>query len=366
MNIICTQENLKAGILTTGRIISPSSSLPILSNLLLKTENGLLKISSTNLEIGVVTRVRCKIEEEGEIAVSSKTLTELVNNLPNQNISLVTEKGEMKIFGGGVNAVVKTIGAEEFPIIPEVENGGSFQIEAEDLKLALEQVLFAASTNQTQAEISGVLFAVEKQQLRVVATDRYRLAEKTLGLKSQNCPDSQFIIPHRTLSEVYRIASGFKKPIEVVFNETQGVFKIQDTEIITRLVDGQYPDYKQLIPTEFNAEVLVSREKLLGAIKVAGIFSQNGNSVKLSFGSSLGGLRVATESQDLGKSDVLVEAEVSGGGGELILNHRYISDCLNNLSEERVVIKITSDSAPSLIVPEKNRDYVYLVMPIKS
>lgn len=366
MNIICTQENLKNGVLIVGRIISSNNSLPVLNNILLKTENGLLKLSSTNLEIGITTRVRCKIEEPGGVTVVCKTLTELVNNLPNKNINLKTKSGQIELDSDGYKAVVKTTPHEEFPIIPVIEDGKSFEVEAEVLKKALDQVLFAASTNLTQPEISGVLFSLDKQYLKIVATDRYRLAEKKLEINNSNISDAQFIVPHKTLLELSRIIGNNKKAIEVVFNETQAVFKVSDTEIVTRLVDGQYPDYKQIIPTEFNNQIVVKKDELLSALKVASIFSQNSNSVKLVFKGSGGKMVVSTESQELGKSDVEVEARIEGGSGELVLNHRYISECLNNLLAEKVVIKITSDSSPSLIIPEGKEDYTYLVMPIKS
>ncbi|HYV33380.1 MAG TPA: DNA polymerase III subunit beta, partial [Candidatus Limnocylindria bacterium] len=182
MKIICTQENLKSGLATVGRIISSTNTLPILNNLLIKTENGLLKISSTNLEIAITTTVRCKIEEDGGVTVTSKTLVDLVNNLPNKNITFQTKENELLIETENYHTSVKTLPMEEFPLIPTVEGKNTLNLDSQELKKALDQVVFAASTNQTQPEMSGILFSKSSGELRVAATDRYRLAERKMVL----------------------------------------------------------------------------------------------------------------------------------------------------------------------------------------
>ncbi|HVY67394.1 MAG TPA: DNA polymerase III subunit beta [Patescibacteria group bacterium] len=365
MKITCTQENLKSGLVTVGKIISSSNTLPILANILLKTENGSLVISSTNLEIAITTQVRCRVEEEGLVTVSSKTFNELIGNLPNKNITLQTEQNSLKIEAENYHTAIKTLPAEEFPIIPEVDNGVRDSIDCQKLKNSLDQVVFAASNNQTQQEITGILFSNNGSGLTLVATDRYRLAEKKMvdGVKNL---EYQAIIPQRTLNELSRIIGQQKGVVDLVVNETQVSLSLNDTKIVSRLVDGEYPDYKQIIPTTFPINAKVERQAFVGALRTAGVFSQS-NSVRLVFSCTKGCVLLSAESPDLGKSEVELPADMSGGEEVgVILNFHYLLDCLSCITEERVELKVIGDSSPILVVPENSQDYTYLVMPIKS
>lgn len=365
MKIICTQENLKGGLATVGRIISPNNTLPILNNFLLKTENGLLKISSTNLEIAITTQIRCKIEEEGEVTVYSKTFSDLVNNLPNTNLSLETQNGELKIEAENYHSHVKTLPAEEFPLIPQIEKTHSLFIPAQDLKKSLEEVVFAASVNQTQPEISGVLISVS-DTIRLAATDRYRLAEKKLKTEQKPVFSQDAILPQKTASEICRIIGNQADSVEVTLSSSQAGFVINSTQVISRLVDGQYPDYKEIIPTEFKAQAVIERKKFISALKTGGIFSQSSNSVSILLNQSVGNVSLESESSEVGKSKVEIPAEIQGEAGSLLLNFHYVLDCLNSIESEKVRLKIIDDNSPALIVPENDGSYIYLVMPIKN
>ena len=365
MKVICTQENLKNGLLVVGRIISSSNTLPILNNILIKTENGLLKLSSTNLEIGITTHIRCKIEEEGSVTVMCKTITDLVNNLPSQNIHIETQAGQIKIETENYHTTVKTLPPEDFPLIPTVETGEILTLDAQELKKSLDQVGFAVSTNQTQAEISGVLLAVDKSVLRIAATDRYRLAEKKLVFKKPFGTERQVIVPHKTILEISRIIGSQKGDVEIGFSETQIAARFNDTEIVSRLIDGEYPPYQQIIPSEFNTQVVTLKQPFINALRASGIFSQATHSVRFEYEEGGQKLVLATESSELGKSDVELSSKVSGKSGAVMLNYNYVLDCLNSMDTEKVVLKIVDDSTASLITPEGQNDYLYLVMPIK-
>ncbi len=366
MKIICTQENLKNGLVITGKVSSSTNTLPILNNLMLSTENGQLKISSTNLEIAVNTYVRCKIEQEGEVTVGSKTITELVNNLPSQNITLESVNGEMRVDTENYHTSVKTLPAEDFPLIPKVESEKSVEIEAQAFKNSIDQVVFAASQNQTQPEISGVLLALDNKKLRVVATDRYRLAEKQIEIDSGQPFSEEIIVPQKTIQEISRIIGSQKGGVVVSFGENQVGFSFKDTVVVSRLVDGHYPDYRQIIPTEFRTTTTTQKQSLINALKTVSIFSQNTNSVNLLFSPEKQQLVLNTESQDLGKSEVELPARIEGVGGSVVLNHHYILDCLSSVGAQEVVIKFIDDNSPSIMLPEGKTDYRYLVMPIKS
>ncbi len=366
MKVICTQENLKTGLVSVGRIISSSVSLPILSNVLLKTENGLLKISSTNLEIAVTTYVRCKVEEEGVVTVACKTLSDLVGSLPNKNITLETKETELSVETENYHTTIKTLPAEEFPLIPEVENVKNFSLSSQELKQALTQVVFAVSTNQTQPEISGVLFKTEGGVLKIAATDRYRLAEKKLNLsENPNLPHS-LILPQKTIIELSRNIGTQEGQVQIAVNETQISFTLNNTQIVSRLIDGEYPPYEQIIPSEFTTTITTNRQALVNGLRAGGVFSQNNASVKVEYDSSAQALVLHTESGELGKSVVELPSRVEGQNGGLMVNFHYLLECLANLTAENVVIKVTNDSSPSLLTPENNDSYLYLVMPIKN
>lgn len=366
MKLICTQENLKTGLAVVGRIISSTNTLPILSNVLIKTENGMLKISSTNLEIGITTSVRCKVEEDGEITVASKTFIDLVNNLPNKNIVLEKRNDELLIESENYHTKLKTLPPEDFPIIPKIEDGKDYKFDAQEVKQAIDQVVFAASTNQTQPEISGILFAVNGRGLRVVATDRYRLAERKVDNVLKDSLETEVIIPQKTVMEISRIIGSQKGELDMVFSETQVVITFGDSQIVSRLVDGQYPDYRQIIPASFNNTSIAPKSQLVSALRAAAVFGHASNSVQVIFDPEKQQILLSSGLTDLGDSTVEVPAKIEGVGSSLILNHHYFLDCLSVINSENVIIKTIDDNTPSLILPENKNNYIYLVMPIKS
>ncbi len=364
MNIICTQENLKNGLLTVGRIISPNNTLPILNNILLKTENGLLKISSTNLEVAVSTHIRCKVEKEGGVTVLAKTITELVSNLPNTNIKLKIKNDELLVETEQYHTKIKTMSAEEFPVIPEPEDTVLVQVPAESLKNTISQVLFAASTNQTQPEISGVYMELGGDVLTLAATDRYRLAEKKITITKNN-HEHQCIVPQKTMAEIQRLIANQTQDVELLFGASQIVCRLENAQIVSRLIDGSYPPYRDIIPNEFFTTIHTKKQALTSALKTGSIFSQGNNSVRLQYSTEKQVLTIVSESQDLGGSVVELPSLVEGESGELLLNHKYMIDALSNMESENIVVKIINDSSPTVIVPENANDYLCLVMPIK-
>ena len=365
MKIVCTQENLKNGLSVAGRIVSNANTLPILNNLLVKTESGMLKISSTNLEMAVVTRVRCRVESEGEVTVVGKTFSELINNMPNSNITLENKGGELLVEAENYHTKIKTLPVEEFPLIPTIEDGGILNLEAQELKNAVDSVSFATSTNQTQPEISGVFLAKEGKSLRLAATDRYRLAEKKL-LTNDDSGSQEVIIPQKTVNELSRIIGNQKGNVELVFSETQLAVNFNDTQLISRLVDGQYPAYREIIPTEFITTITTQKQPLINALKAAAVFSQGSNSIKVDFNQKNQQMVITSESADLGKSSVELPGKIFGSDVSLILNFHYLLEGLGSIEGENVLIKVIDDNSPSLIVPEGKTDFIYLVMPIKS
>ncbi len=363
MKVICTQENLKKGLNITSRVSNGSTTLPVLNNVLLKTEEGGLKVSATNLEMGVNTWVRCKIEDQGSISVPAKTFTDLINNLPPDNIILETQDGHLLIQTNGYKTKIKGLSADEFPLIPQISEENGINMSADDLKNSIVQVAFASAYSETQPEISGVLFAFEDSKLKLVATDRYRLAEKTVEI-SGNVSKSM-IVPNRAVQELAKIlASAGSEQVVVYVAQNQVMFKVTETELTSRLIDGQYPDYKQIIPQEFNTEIELATDELGSAMRTTGIFTQTGNNVNLEY-SAPDNLTISATSGDIGESSVKVPSKVSGSAGKIIFNHRYILDCLSAISTKQVTFHIINENSPAVLKSNDLPGYVYLVMPIK-
>jgi DNA polymerase-3 subunit beta len=293
-------------------------------------------------------------------------ITDLVNNLPNKNIILETKQGEVFIEAENYHSSIKTLPAEEFPLIPSVEEGEVVEVGAEEFKQAIDQVVFAASTNQTQPEISGVLLSLNGKEFKMAATDRYRLAEKTISLTNKISNQQDAIVPQKTLVELSRIIGNQKGKVGIVLNDTQISLSFSDSQIISRLVDGQYPDYKQIIPGVFSTTIVTARGPLVNALRAGGVFGQINNSVKLEYKEKEQKLVLTSESQELGKNVVDLDSKVEGESGSVILNYHYILDSLQSMETENIIMKIVNDSSPSLVLPEGQEDYIYLVMPIKS
>ncbi|MDP4000990.1 MAG: DNA polymerase III subunit beta [bacterium] len=365
MKLICTKENLKKGLFMVSRVVGVGNPLQVLNNILIKTDSGRVKLSSTNLEIGVNTWVGGKIEEEGALTVPARIINEYINNLPTEKVTLSTKNTTLNIESENYHTNLNGLPADDFPLIPQVEEEAFAKIDAEELKNALAETIWASASNETQPEISGIFFSFEGNHLTVVATDRYRLAERVGVLKAEVKEKKEVIIPARTISELYKILGAGLKNVEIYFSESQVLFKFNDTELISRLIDGQYPDYGQIIPKEFKTEALVSREDLMHALKAASLFASESNNITLEADKEKG-VTVQASSAQAGENTTTVEAKIAGPNNSAVFNYRYLLDCLNNLSEAKINLKFISDNSPAMIVPEGRDNYLYLVMPIKN
>jgi DNA polymerase-3 subunit beta len=363
MKIICTQENLKKGLQTVGRIISGTNTLPVLNNILFRTENGSLVLTATNLELAMKTSVRCKVEEEGAVTIPAKTIIDLISNLPNQNISLFLEGTEVVVSTEDYTTKLHTFPAEDFPLIPTVDSLWSATLPALEFKQSLEQVIFATALSESQPIISGVNFKAKENEIVFAATDRYRLAEKKLLIKNTT-GTQDVVIPHRTAIEISRLIVAGDLEVSMVLADNQMAIRVGSVELVSRLIDGQYLDYHQIFPTEFQTIVSVDRQQFVNALKTSSIFSKLGNSVLFRFSPETKNLIVSSSSQDVGESQVTLSGEVSGPAGQVLLNYKYVLDALNTMEEEKVLFKVFDNSSLVVLVPEGNENYTYLVKPI--
>jgi len=373
MQIICLQEKLKQALNITERIIGRNLTLPILNNLLLSTEDNKLKISSTNLEIGINCWLIGKIQKKGSITVPAKLISDLVNNLPNKKIELKVKNQQLELRCEKFKAVLKGLAAEDFPIIPKIKDKPIIKIKGHILKNSFSQVVEMVSFSESRPEISGVYMNFDKNTIKLAATDSFRLAEKNIEVKNnQQLKGQSIIIPQRTIQELIRILGEKElstnkqgQEVEVVLSGNQVLFNLEEAQVISRLIEGQYPDYQQIIPDSFQTEVTLSREELINNIKIASLFSGKINNIKLAINSKRSLVEITAKDVDIGENKSQIETKIKGKDIEIIFNYRYLLDGLNNIFSDKIILGLNTNANPIVIRPVGDDSYTYLVMPIK-
>lgn len=356
---------MKKGLFVVSRVVGSGNPLQVLNNILIKSDQGRIKLSATNLEIGVNTWVGGKVEEEGALTVPAKIINEYINNLPTEKVILESlENSTLSVESENYHTTIKGLSHEDFPLIPQVADEPFAKVDSNELRDAFAETIWASAANETQPEISGIFMAFEEDKIRIAATDRYRLAERLVVLKEPARGVKEVIIPARTVSEVYKILSVGKGEVEIYFSDSQVLFKFDETELISRLIDGQYPDYRQIMPKEFKTEVEVSREEFMHALRAAALFAPDSNNVTVQVKSGQG-ITVTASSMAAGENTTQVKAKVKGDENTAVFNFRYLLDCLNNIGEAEARFKMINDASPASIVPVGRDNYTYIVMPIK-
>lgn len=374
MKLFSLQENLKQGLALVSHVAGKSVNLPILNNVLIKAEQGEIKLMATNLEIGIISRVRGKVEVEGAFTVSSKIISDCINLLPNKKIGFEQKAGDLLVDCENYKTKIKGQSAEEFPLIPEVDKKHCFTASAEEVKKAISQVIFATATSETRLELSGVLFVFFGNNLTVAATDSYRLAERKIKIKTNTEEEKRIIIPAKTLQELLRVLSVNTdgeteeggQELNFYVSDNQILFTYGSTELVSRLIEGQYPDYQQIIPSVGKTKIAIDRQELIRAVKMASLFSKAGiNDINLDFPLGKNQVVVSSVSGQTGENITNLEAKVFGEDNSMVINFRYLLEGLNNIESDTVKIEVVDSNTPCLIKAEQNDDYLYIIMPIK-
>lgn len=377
MLFACTQENLVQGLGMVAHVTGKNINLPVLGNVLFKTENGNLKLSTTNLEIAVSCSVRGKVESDGEYSVPAKLLLDYVSLLPTGKIELELKEEGLEVRTSDQHTVIRGLAASEFPLLPKLNKESNFQLPAESLKAALNQVTFAASTSESRPELTGVacFFKPEGNGWAAIfaATDSYRLAEKKLMINSGSGEVRKAIIPARSMLEIARIVSSYKDdisgPSDVAwsFGENQLMVTYGNVELITRLIEGSFPPYQEIIPQTFKTEAILPRAELSKAVRAASLFARQGLfDVHLTLDPDQGTCTIASADQGTGNTKTNIKGDVKGIKNEITLNFRYLNDGLGAMQTEKVKLSMINDGSPVLILPESTPEqYRYLVMPIR-
>lgn len=365
MQLSCTKENLNKGLNIVSRAVSARAQLPILNNILLTTEKGGLKIAATDLEIGISTWIGAKIENEGAITIPSRMLLDFVSNNNDEIINLKTKNETLCLSSKKFQAELNGIKAEEFPKIPNLLKNNSIEFSALELKQAINLVNFACAFDDTRPVLNGVLFKFENQKIKLAATDSYRLAEKILLTDKPIKEKKELIIPNRGLNEVARIISEDDEKVEIYFSDNQAMFKISETQIVTRLIEGSFPDYEQIIPKSNNLEIIVATNEFASALKMASLFArENANNIKLKI-KEPNSIEIHAASPQLGSEVSKIEGEVKGKELEIAFNAKYLLDVLNNLNFEKIIFSLSDRFAPGAIKGIGDQSYLYIIMPLR-
>lgn len=369
MQFISLQENLKKGLNIVSHTTSKNVNLPILNNILIKASSGEIELIGTNLEIGINCKVRGKVEKEGEFTVNSKLLTEYVNLLPSgEKVLFNLNDSQLSVESGDYKIKIKGEESKEFPLIPTIESDNVFSLSVAIFRKALSSVIFSVSNSENRLELTGVLFSFSDNKLELVATDSYRLAEKKVEIENTS-GDFKIIVPAKTIQELLRILNNIsddeKEMIDISFSDNQVLFVFNSTSLISRTINGNYPDYKQIIPVNQKTKALVNKSELLRAVKASALFSKNGvNDIFLQFKKNQ--IIVSSFSNLSGESKIKISAKIEGeDDNEITINYKYLVDGLNNIESEVIELGVLNNNSPCLIKKEKDSDYLYIVMPIK-
>lgn len=382
MKILSTTDNFKKGILTAEKIIGKNLTLPILSNILLEAEKGRLKVSATNLEIGIICYMRAKVEKEGRIAVPGKIIGSFISNIAdNEKIAAEVRDQTLYLTYQGNKATIKGLDAKDFPLIPKPQTDPILEIESQIFQESVIKVLPCAATMETRQELTGIFMGFEENKLTLAATDSFRLAEATIKFKEEKPNDnyqkyiaknSSIIIPAKTLQEVARSISSESGKLKVYVGENQIFFEVDDILFISRLIDGKYPEYKQVIPKDFLAGIRLKKDGLLRAVRVASIFSDSkSREIKLRVKEGEKKIKIEAQSVESGENMTEVESLATLKGSAVIaFNNRYLIDGLNTLSSEEIYIGFNDSFGPVILremAGEKAReDFLHIIMPIRS
>jgi len=370
MKFICLQENLKEALVVCERTIGKNVTLPILNNILIEDDDSRIKISSTDLEVGVNFWFSGKIVEKGSVTCPARILANLIGNLPNQKIELEGKNNVLSVKSDSVQSSIQGISAEDFPIIPKVKNRDFIEISSLVFKNALTQLINSVAISETRPEISGIFLKIGKEGLKLTATDSFRLGEKTVSekyFKSEGgkARDYAVIFPQKIAQELIRVTGEQEKPLKIFVDSNQILFDLDNVHLISRLIEGQYPDYQAIIPKKTATQAKMLKDEFLGAIKIAGIFSSKVNDVKVKVSPQKSVLEIESRSE-FGSNRSQVSAKLSGSQLEAVFNFRFLLDGLNNIFSKEVIMEFNDENSPAVLRAADDSSYFYIVMPIRS
>ena len=370
MNLSVIQENLARGLSVVSHAVSPRSTLPVLANVLLRTEDAGLKLTATNLEIGVTYWVPGKIDTDGATTIPARLFTDVINSLPaGDRVDLELQgAATMRIRSGRFETHIKGIDADDFPAIPIAGERPTTRVSQKVLKQALEETAFAAASDEARPILTGVLARFEGDRLTLAAADNYRIAVKTIGLMDP-VEDTSIVIPAKSLNELTRILSDTDDPVDIVLSgqRNQILFHLEGVDLVSRLIDGQFPPYQNVLPKTHTTRAILEREDLLKAVRLAALIaSSSANIVKLQVGLDGEPGVTVTANAEVGDNEGRVEAQVEGDGTTIAFNARYLTDVLTNVDADQFALELNGPLSPGVFKPVGDDQYVHVVMPVRT
>ena len=376
MKVICKQQDLSRGLSTVSHAVSNRSTLPILSNILLTTDQGHLKLSATNLEIGINCSIDAEIYEEGSTTIPAKTFIDLVNSLrPGQvELTVPAETHEINIKSTGSNANIKGMDPSEFPLIPTAEGGEEpIILDASQLKEIISEVVIAAADDDSRPVLTGVLVEVMNEQMTFAAADAFRLALRVAALPGHDVAHSSILIPAKTLSDLARILpSEGAVQMVVTPNRSQVLFHTEYIDLVSRLIEGTFPNIRAAIPKEHTTRAVIETKEFAAAVKTVTPFARDSSNItriKIAAGDESNGggtLTLESTAEDVGSNITTINAAVDGPEQQIIFNVKYLTDVLAILNTPEVALEVSSPARPGVLRPVSAEDYTYVIMPMST
>lgn len=364
MKIECSVEKLKDAVTKAEKIVGKTSSLESLKSILFIASGNSLKIRSTNLSLGLEIELPAKIEEEGEVVVSGEVINNTLTNLNLSDKTIRLEKVNENLFLNNkkTSITIKSISSEDFPTIPFVE-GNSFEIETEKFMEGIKSVFYSSATSDIKPEIASVFIYSQENQVFFVSTDSFRLAEKSI--KTKNAPEIEgLIIPFKNILEIIKLLSDTKGEMKVYYNKNQVSFVRSGFYLTSRLINGSFPDYRQIVPKEHKTRAVVIKKDFIEAIRLSNVFSDKFNQIKLIIDPKAKKLEVYAINKDVGENKTIIEGALEGQAVEMNLNYKYILDCFQSINEDSVVLEMNETNRPMVIKGNGDKSFLYLIMPM--
>ena len=370
MKLSVMQENLARGLQVVSRAVSSRSTLPVLSNVLLRTEDAGLKLTATNLEIGITAWVAGRIDAEGALTVPARLFADVVNGLPaGERVDLEIEgDGALRVRAGRYQSLLRGIDAEEFPVIPAPGERPTTRVKQGELRRALSEVVFAAATDEARPILTGVLTRFAGDRLTLAAADNYRIAVKSLPILDA-VEDTSLVVPARSYAELMRVLADSDEPVDIMLasSKSQILFHLEGIDLVSRLIDGQFPNYQQVLPTSHTTSAVVDREELLKAVRLSGLIaSAAANVVKLSLGENGAATITIAAAADVGDAQGDVEAAIEGEPVQIAFNARYLQEALQSVDHDQLALEFSGPLSPGVLRPTGDDDYVHVIMPVRT
>ncbi|HSV86543.1 MAG TPA: DNA polymerase III subunit beta [Levilinea sp.] len=372
MKASVSQQQLAHGLSLVSRAVSPRSTLPVLANILVASDEGRLRLSATNLELGISCWIGAQIADEGAITVPARTFSDLINTLPNDTIQLTlnTRTQTLNVRCGTSVTEIKGIDAQEYPPIPVSDPGEGVQLNASELKEMIQQVVFAASADEARPVLQGVLVTVDGSEITLAATDGFRISVRKAALASPYPQAIKAIVPARALSELARIAADGEQTVTMVVppGRSQALFHLKDAELVSQLIEGNFPDYRAILPRSFKTTTIVSTPAFLKACKQAEIIAREGNYVIrleiISGGEKPGQIEISAQSEETGSSDISVEATVDGPSLVIAFNVKFLREVLEVVKSPSIAMETNANNTPGMMRPVGDQDFRHVIMPM--